>query len=364
MFRKRSLLARTALLFAMTTVQVCNASPAIAGGASLHGVIKEEQIWPIYKQRFLKSDGRIIDNANGNVSHSEGQGFAMLMAIAADDQKAFERIWHFTRKTLGVRRDGLFAWRYRSVGPLKKVDRNNATDGDLLIAWALLEAERAGFGNGYDRQAHKILTGIRKLVVGDAMFGNFLLPAVYGFSPAHQKGRYVLNLSYWVFPALERISALTGDQIWNRLSASGRKLLSATSYNRAGLPADWFALRRNSGAVEFAPKFGTEFSYNAVRVPLYLAWSGKAAPNRLHNFRTHWIGRAGGLQRVNIRSNRAAGRFLEPGYHAVAAAVNCALDGQAFPASLRADPGKLYYPASLQVLSIIAVKQRYPECWK
>lgn len=31
-----------------------------------------------YKARFMMPDGRIIDTANGNVSHTEGQGFAML----------------------------------------------------------------------------------------------------------------------------------------------------------------------------------------------------------------------------------------------------------------------------------------------
>ncbi len=34
--------------------------------------------WERYKARFMMPDGRIIDTANGNVSHTEGQGFAML----------------------------------------------------------------------------------------------------------------------------------------------------------------------------------------------------------------------------------------------------------------------------------------------
>ncbi len=35
--------------------------------------------WERYKARFMMPDGRIIDTANGNVSHTEGQGFAMLL---------------------------------------------------------------------------------------------------------------------------------------------------------------------------------------------------------------------------------------------------------------------------------------------
>ncbi|STT00045.1 endoglucanase [Klebsiella pneumoniae] len=37
--------------------------------------------WERYKARFMMPDGRIIDTANGNVSHTEGQGFAMLLAV-------------------------------------------------------------------------------------------------------------------------------------------------------------------------------------------------------------------------------------------------------------------------------------------
>lgn len=36
------------------------------------------RLWERYKARFMMPDGRIIDTANGNVSHTEGQGFAML----------------------------------------------------------------------------------------------------------------------------------------------------------------------------------------------------------------------------------------------------------------------------------------------
>lgn len=42
--------------------------------------------WESYKSRFMMPDGRIIDTGNGNVSHTEGQGFAMLLAVANNDR--------------------------------------------------------------------------------------------------------------------------------------------------------------------------------------------------------------------------------------------------------------------------------------
>ena len=41
-------------------------------------VMAQDQGWSAYKSRFLMPDGRIIDTANKNVSHTEGQGFSML----------------------------------------------------------------------------------------------------------------------------------------------------------------------------------------------------------------------------------------------------------------------------------------------
>ncbi|MEQ5261408.1 glycosyl hydrolase family 8, partial [Morganella morganii] len=33
--------------------------------------------WQQFKERYIKDDGRVIDSANNNISHSEGQGYGM-----------------------------------------------------------------------------------------------------------------------------------------------------------------------------------------------------------------------------------------------------------------------------------------------
>jgi endo-1,4-beta-D-glucanase Y len=42
--------------------------------------------WRQYKDRFVTSEGRVVDNANGGISHSEGQGYAMLIAERLDQR--------------------------------------------------------------------------------------------------------------------------------------------------------------------------------------------------------------------------------------------------------------------------------------
>ena len=335
----------------------------LAKTVPLKGLLANERLWSDYKHRFLDKSGRIIDNANKNISHSEGQGFSMLMAVAANDRKAFDSIWKFTKDNMMVRRDNLVAWRWSPRGFKRVTDKNNATDGDIMIAWALLEAHEAGFSDNYRRSALEILRDVKKLLRNDKYFGTFMLPGAKWFTGEHNKGKDIINLSYWVFPALERLAVLTGDATWTKVAASGEKLIWSASNNRAGLPPDWSGLRRHKGEVEFAPKFSKEFSYNAIRVPLYLAWSSQNRSTSLNRFHKNWISREGGLSQVDVRWNRTKGAFQEQGYHAVAAVVNCSLAGSAFPQNLRTTLDKNYYPASLHLLSIIATKQRYPQCW-
>jgi len=71
-------------------------------------VLADLENWERFKTRFISAEGRVIDTGNGHISHSEGQGVVMLLAVAYDDQATFKRIWAWTDKNLGIRDDGLF----------------------------------------------------------------------------------------------------------------------------------------------------------------------------------------------------------------------------------------------------------------
>ena len=78
----------------------------------LVGKLGNEAAWRAYRARFITDQGRLVDTANGQISHSEGQGYGMLLAVAAGDRVSFERIWGWTRANLMVRGDELQAWRW------------------------------------------------------------------------------------------------------------------------------------------------------------------------------------------------------------------------------------------------------------
>jgi endoglucanase len=97
-----------------------------------------------------------------------------------------------------------------------------------------------------------------------------LLPGGRGFD---RRDHAVLNPSYYVFPALRVLAQAVPDPAWVRVAADGLALLRAARFGRWGLPPDWVSLARRDGAVSLPTNFAPRFSYDAVRVPLYLAWS-------------------------------------------------------------------------------------------
>lgn len=345
----------------------CAAGPADAALSPVGGALSGDQsLWNSYVTQFVTEDGRVIDNVNGGISHTESQGYGMLLAVAAGDKAAFERIWAFTERTMYVRPDGLGAWKYQpsaedpSKGAL--ADQNNATDGDLLIAWALAEAGAAGFGEQYSADARKLANALRATFYEVPELGMQIMPGKEGFSAAERDGRPVINLSYWVFPAFTRLSELEPQPHWAALAKSGEALIIASGKLPAGLPSDWLALEAEGGAVAVAPGFDDAFGYNAIRIPLYLAMTGPSSRRVLRAAFEHWFQVDGPLQTVGVMDRTLRETLADPGYEAIRSIYMCATRNQPIPGSMTDSLDANYYPATLQLLALMAVRQSYPKC--
>lgn len=240
--------------------------------------------WQRYKATFIAPEGRVIDNANQGVSHSEGQGYGMLLALAAEDRATFEQIWQWTQKNLR-REDGLFAWQWHPDAAPPVKDWNNATDGDLLIAWALAEAGERWKQAEWSEAARAIAVRVRTTLIRPSSLGPLLLPAQQGFESTNF---IELNPAYWVYPAFRALARLDPDPVWKDLSNSGLKLLDLTRYGAAGIPPDWVRLY-NDGRLGLPDKpQKRRFAFEAIRVPLYLCWSGQRDPLLLDAFQRAW----------------------------------------------------------------------------
>lgn len=328
----------------------------------LGGALRSPEAWLAYKARFVTEQGRVVDTANGMISHSEGQGYAMLIAVAANDRAGFEKIWGWTRANLMVRDDQLVAWRWEPNQRPAVADMNNASDGDLLIAWALAEAADYWGEQAYRIAGRRIAVEVgRKLILLKTKFGSLLLPGVSGFAGEDRKDGPVVNLSYWVFPALSRLPLVAPDVDWAGLTQSGLDLIKTARFGPSGLPTEW--LSAAGGDIRPADGFAKTFGYNTIRIPLYLAWAGIGEREHYAAFANAWSAR--GISVIDSQTGRPTEAMSEGGYSALVALTLCVTSGRPFAADFRASrASENYYPATIHLLALVAAQMRYGSCFK
>ena len=328
----------------------------------LGGALKTPAVWQAYKARFITDQGRVVDTGNKLISHSEGQGYAMLLAVAANDRAAFDRIWGWTRANLMVRDDQLLAWRWEPGRRPAVSDMNNASDGDILVAWALAEAGEFWNDMSYRASGRRIAVELaRKLVMFKTKLGAVLLPAISGFHADERPDGPVVNLSYYVFPAFSRLKLVAPEVDWAGLTQTGLDILDQTRTKEDALPADWLSLK--NWTAKPADGFPPQFSYNAVRAPLYLAWAGIGEREQYAPFMALVKRTKGAMAIVDVTKGADVGPFGDSGIGAIGALTACVVEGSKAPSQLLSyDASDNYYPATMRILALIAMQMRHGAC--
>ncbi|PZO81766.1 MAG: endoglucanase [Mesorhizobium amorphae] len=314
--------------------------------------------WTLYKSRFLDVSGRIIDDANGSISHSEGQGYGLLLAVFADAQADFDLIWSFTRTELLLRDDGLAVWKWEPGASPHVTDPNNATDGDILIAYALGLAGDAWNRPDLLAAGQALASAIAQHTLKEDGGRLLLMPAAAGFGRADRPDGPVVNPSYWVWEAFPVLQRLWPEGPWERVESDGAALLPQARMGETGLPPDWLSVHTRPVP---ADGFPAEFAYNAIRVPLYLMRAGRTERDLLAPMLENMSNGQGAVR--TVKPDGATGETLaDPGYRIIPALGACLLDKTPIPAELRTLSATAYYPSTLQLLALSFARSRHAEC--
>jgi endoglucanase len=315
------------------------------------GANAAEADWDRFKQSFVEADGRVVDTGQARISHSEGQGFTMLLAVHYDDRATFDRLWQWTRRTLQVRDDALLAWKWENGGV---ADRNNASDADVLVAWALARAAEKWREPEYEAAGKRIAQDVRRKLIKRGTHGLVLLPATEGFEKADA---VTINLSYWVFPAFRELARVDPAPEWDELAKNGVAILKYAYFGRWRLPPDWLKLGDPVTPGGTPPE---RFGFDAVRIPVYLVWGRQDTDSLMqpyHDFWGHFATAREPPAFTNLRDDSVdtkgggvgirAIALLAAGYPRIAAVRLPALEA-----------GESYYSSVLLLLTKIAIRER------
>jgi endo-1,4-beta-D-glucanase Y len=224
--------------------------------------------WETYKKQFLVDSDHVVDPQAKNTT-SESQSYALLRALWSDDLTTFDKVWRWTKSNLQIRKDDkLLAWKKTLDG---KVDLENATDGDIDTALALVLASRKLEGldmplsESYKLEGLSIIQDIWKHRVITIGTKKALLP----FSSMKDKGYEFLNPSYFS-PAHYRIFAeIDSSSEWNNLAFDSYQILKEIGKNRVLVP-NWTKFNYATGEFEDATQTmgnpsANEFGFDALR---------------------------------------------------------------------------------------------------
>lgn len=241
--------------------------------AQVSSAEKADRAARTFLDRYVGTDGRVHREPDGDTV-SEGQAYAMLLAVAVGDHSRFDLVWNWTRTNM-LNSTGSLAWHWVD-GVI--VDANAATDADVDASRALLAA------------ADKFSVPVYRsdgLSLADALFHNDVVQTGSGpvlvAGPWATKSPLIVNPSYISPVAFDSIAAISGDARWTSLRKSGIVLLAQITDNGTTLPPDWASVPTTGAARAAAAPNGdaVSYGYDAFRTLPRLAESCDAASRTL-----------------------------------------------------------------------------------
>lgn len=285
------------------------------------------QSWAAYRQRFIQADGRVIDWEQNGRTVSEGQAYAMLRSVFADDPATFAQTLKWAEDNLRRAEDGqitdsLWAWKWgHEQGTWGILDVNFASDADLDAITALILASRRWDRPEYLNLARTKLKDLWELSTVTSSAGQpqryFLPGPVAAFQP-HPPIVY-LNPSYLAPYAFRLFAQVDPERDWLSLVDSSYQVLEqSTQLSAVNLPSDWVAIDLTTGRFEAVPvraRLRSTYGFDAYRVwwriALDAAWFDEPRAtsflqNHLGHLQSLWQTRQAIPARINLRGSATA----------------------------------------------------------
>jgi cellulose synthase (UDP-forming) len=220
-------------------------------------------VWSAYRWKMIEG-GRAVARDEGGITTSEGQSYALLRAVWADDRATFEEVWRWTREHLQSRPDRLLAWKWANG---KVLDSNSAADADTDVALALVLAARRFDAPAYQAEALALLDDLWRREVVATPVGHLPVAGTWAAGEPHP----TVHVAYLAPHAYEVFAGIDARHPWRSLVRGSYALLRQL-YLEDGLalPPEVVWLDRKTGrALLQHPVSGARSSFGYDAVPLF-----------------------------------------------------------------------------------------------
>lgn len=248
-------------------------------GGSSSTTISTTDLAERFLDRYVQDDGAVVRTDQGGDVVSEGQAYAMVLAEIAGRPTEVRTIWRWTTTHL-ERADGLLSWHAKADGTV--LDPQSAGDGDVLLAWALLDyrgPDAAALKADGERLASAVLAHETVAVGGSRVLAAG--PWAVSASPP------VVDPSYWMPSVFRSLASATGDARWRQMADTSVRLLAQLTDDGSQLPPDWATVEDGRLMASGPPGSSDQpgFGPDAARLPVWLAVDCTQAGRQLA---AHW----------------------------------------------------------------------------
>jgi endo-1,4-beta-D-glucanase Y len=267
-----SLVLLAVLFYGIVNIRTSASNPTL----SQHQNVLQ-QAWRFYKTHFLLHGQRsnYIYAIPGSLS--EGQGYALLLAVWMNDEVTYKNILNWTLSSMQRQTDHLFAWHYGRSSAQEKDQIQSldvATDGDQDIIYSLILASEQWNRPIYLQIAQPILKDFRKKLVRSDSRYTYLWP---GTSPWFNMGDTLIAPSYYapyIYPKFAQLEPRE-KTLWAQLRQDSYTTIALCSQIiPPDFPPDWCLLHPPSqkqplltaGKAIHSPADQRRFAYDSVRV--------------------------------------------------------------------------------------------------
>jgi endoglucanase len=259
------------ILLALVPVAVAAMLVSLPGAAGADGAA--EAASARFLDDHLASDGRVVRHDQGGDTVSEGQAYAMLIAVAIGDRERFDLAWGWARQNI-QRPDGLFAWHWAD-GAVR--DPEPASDADLDIARALVLASDRFGAPAFRAEGARIADAILREETVTTPGGPVLVAGPWA------RGDVVrLNPSYFSPRAYADLAPASREVRWDGVAATSSAIIDALTAAGLGIAPNWAGLRADGAPVPGpGPGGETSWGLDAARITIRYAESCSEADRAL-----------------------------------------------------------------------------------